>query len=116
GNYSRFVLELLAKWHPENEYQVFAIKSPDKSRQLEFSERLIFRFPSSALLKKFWRTYGIVKDLKCSNVDLYHGLSGELPFVLKKAGILSVVTIHDLIFMRYPGYFPFIDRHIYRWK
>ena len=40
-------------------------------------------------------------------------LSHEIPYGLKKAGIKSIVTIHDLIFMRYPHYFPWIDRRIY---
>jgi glycosyltransferase involved in cell wall biosynthesis len=43
-------------------------------------------------------------------------LSNEIPFSLKKAGIQSVVTIHDLIFLRYPEYYTFIDRKIYDYK
>lgn len=46
-------------------------------------------------------------------VDLYHGLSNELPFALDRSGIKSVVTIHDLIFLRHPELYPRIDRRIY---
>ena len=28
----------------------------------------------------------------------------------------KIVTIHDLIFLRYPDFYPFIDRKIYRKK
>jgi glycosyltransferase involved in cell wall biosynthesis len=55
----------------------------------------------------------MVSDLQRDGVQLYHGLSNELPIGLKKAGIRSVVTIHDLIFLRYPDYYKPIDRAIY---
>lgn len=50
------------------------------------------------------------------SVDLFHGLSNELPFGLKRKKIKSIVTIHDLIFLRYPQYYSFIDRKIYNFK
>ena len=48
--------------------------------------------------------------------SLYHGLSGELPIGIRKSGIPSVVTIHDLIFLRHPEYYHWIDTKIYAWK
>ena len=63
-----------------------------------------------------WRTYGIVSDLKRDGIQLFHGLSGELPVGLRKAGIKSVVTIHDLIFLRHPEYYHWLDTKIYAWK
>jgi glycosyltransferase involved in cell wall biosynthesis len=35
---------------------------------------------------------------------------------LKSSGIKSVVTIHDLIFLRHPQYYRWLDRKIYTWK
>ena len=64
----------------------------------------------------FWRTFGIVRDLLRDGVQLYHGLSGELPVGIRKRGIKTVVTIHDLIFLRHPEYYKWIDRKIYAWK
>jgi len=43
-------------------------------------------------------------------------LSGELPLKWDKAPIKKVVTIHDLIFMRFPQYYSLIDRKIHFWK
>jgi glycosyltransferase involved in cell wall biosynthesis len=43
-------------------------------------------------------------------------LSGELPFGISKTNIRSVVTIHDLIFLRHPEYYHWIDTKIYTWK
>jgi glycosyltransferase involved in cell wall biosynthesis len=54
-----------------------------------------------------------VVDLKRDGIELYHGLSHELPIGIHQTDIKSVVTIHDLIFMRFPQYFGFISRKIY---
>lgn len=70
----------------------------------------------SAVAKAWWRSRGIVKDLVRDGVQVYHGLSGELPTGLKKAGIRGVVTIHDLIFLRHPEYYHWWDVQLYAWK
>ena len=70
----------------------------------------------SSLFTSLWRTRGIVNDLQRDHVTLYHGLSGELPLGIRKSGIPSVVTIHDLIFLRHPEYYKWLDRKIYTWK
>ena len=44
------------------------------------------------------------------------GLSGELPIGIRQSGIKSVVTIHDLIFLRHPEFYHWIDTKIYAWK
>ena len=54
--------------------------------------------------------------MKKDTIQLFHGLSGEIPSGLKKQNIKSVVTIHDLIFMRYPHLYSFIDRKIHYLK
>ena len=66
--------------------------------------------------ESLWRTRGIVRDLQRDGILLYHGLSGELPVGIRKSGIKSVVTIHDLIFLRHPEYYHWIDTKIYAWK
>lgn len=66
--------------------------------------------------KPLWRTFGLVDDLKRDGVQLYHGLTGELPIGIGRSGIKSVVTIHDLIFLRHPEYYHWIDTKIYAWK
>ena len=58
----------------------------------------------------------MVKDLVQNEVQVYHGLSNELPFGIHKTSIASVVTIHDLIQKRYPENYSGIDRRIYNRK
>ena len=64
--------------------------------------------------QSFWRQYGIANDIRKSGVDLYHGLSAELP--LSKLNCPKVVTIHDVIFEKYPRHYSRTDRMIYRQK
>ena len=98
--------------------------APDKGRddlrnQILNSSHLSFCYPQSTHLpfgKSLWRSYGIVKDLLRDGVQLYHGLSGELPIGIRKSGIKSIVTIHDLIFLRHPEFYHWIDTKIYAWK
>ena len=63
-----------------------------------------------------WRTRGIIRDLKRDDIDLYHGLSHELPVGIERTGIRSVVTMHDLIYQHYPEQFGWFDRRMYDWK
>ena len=70
----------------------------------------------AAVRKAWWRSHGVVRDLQRDGVQVYHGLSGELPTGLRKAGIRGIVTIHDLIFMRHPEYYHWIDTRLYEWK
>jgi glycosyltransferase involved in cell wall biosynthesis len=70
----------------------------------------------SSLGKALWRSRGIVGQLAADGVSVFHGLSGELPSGLGKAGVRSVVTIHDLIFMRHPEYYNKVDVKIYTSK
>ena len=74
------------------------------------------RHTYTAIGKALWRSHGIVKQLVKDGVNVYHGLSGELPVGISKAGIRSIVTIHDLIFMRHPEYYNRTDVKIYTKK
>jgi glycosyltransferase involved in cell wall biosynthesis len=68
------------------------------------------------LFPSIWRSWSVIDQLKSRQVNLFHGLSNELPFGIGKSSIRSVVTIHDLIFLRYPSYYSLIDRIIYQYK
>ena len=74
------------------------------------------RHAPTAIGKALWRSHGIVKQLVKDGVSIYHGLSGELPVGISNAGIRTIVTIHDLIFMRHPEYYNRTDVKIYTKK
>lgn len=62
-----------------------------------------------------WRTFGINTLAKQLELDIYHGLSHELPMGAK-GNTKWVLTVHDLIFMRFPHYFSRIDVKLYTYK
>lgn len=115
GNYARFVLEILAKYHQDLALHAYAPKRGGFEEELKSIPKLDIHYPnpSSKSPKSLWRSYGIGNDLIKDGIQLFHGLSNEIPFGLK---IPSVVTIHDLIFLRYPEYYPVIDRFVYKKK
>lgn len=119
GNYSRFVINGLVEYTAENEYVLY-IPSVKKATLLgRLSQVAKVCSPNGVWqnLSSLWRVWGITADIRKDNISLYHGLSNELPLTISKATYTkSIVTIHDLIFLRYPEYFRFIDRKIYTYK
>jgi glycosyltransferase involved in cell wall biosynthesis len=118
GNYSRSLVKLLSDAFPDNDYFLF---NPKKSREFSiknYSSKVIEVNPNNYLFKKInslWRLFFISNTIKNYNIEIYHGLSGELPIGLSDK-IKKIVTIHDLIFIRYPKLYNFFDRKIYYWK
>jgi glycosyltransferase involved in cell wall biosynthesis len=118
GNYSRDVLRILHRLRPEHSFVAYTPR-PGKLPFELAGGRFEVRGPRTALgraLPSLWRTRGIVSDLRRDGIDLFHGLSNELPSGIEKSGIASVVTVHDLIFERFPELYPPIDRRIYAAK
>ena len=118
GNYSRLVVEVLARRYPENKYILYAPKlmaNPRLKPVLELRNTDIVTPDTSAgrTLGSAWRSYGMTSCLIRDGVELYHGLSGELPVNIGKLNRPSVVTIHDVIFRRFPACYGAIDRKIY---
>ena len=120
GNYSRFVLQLLMDCVPENDYVLY-VPDPEKCSLLSaLKGKFMLRFPDTCFWKRFcslWRVWGMTRNIEKDGIDLYHGLSNELPLTIRKAKqTKSIVTIHDLIFLRHPSCYPVIDRLIYNYK
>jgi len=114
GHYSRTLIRSLAAYYPENEYYLFNPKP--SSRFLLQGDNLHEVLPSGMWNKtfsSFWRSSGVKKELKKRNIDIYHGLSHEIPLGMNNTGISSVVTIHDLIHERYPAQYNPVDVKIY---
>jgi glycosyltransferase involved in cell wall biosynthesis len=120
GNYSRDLIENLADIYPENDYRLFAPKEFNNPRLnfLSNYDNISSIFPESPLNKTFkglWRSINMEKSIAKSEIDIYHGLSNEIPRI-KNHKIPYVVTIHDLIFKRFPRNYRSIDRKIYNVK
>jgi glycosyltransferase involved in cell wall biosynthesis len=117
GHYSRTLIRLLAEYYPEHHYYLFNPKRSARYnlQDINMQEILPAGFPGK-MFTSAWRSSWIKKDLLRKKIDVYHGLSHEIPIRIKKTGIKSVVTIHDLIPERYPEQYSAIDVKIYRKK
>lgn len=117
GHYSRTLIHSLAEYYPDDDYYLF---NPKASSLFKFEEDNVYEilpngFPSSWFTAA-WRSSWVKKDLKKLGIDLYHGLSHEIPIGIQNTGVKSVVTIHDLIHERYPEQYNAIDVKIYNKK
>lgn len=123
GNYSRSTIKILADNFPQHSYYLYNPKVPDENQihflNLPKHSEVHIRIPKGFIYQLFpslWRRVGITKDLLHDKIDLYHGLSHELPVGIEKSKVPSIVTIHDLIFLRYPEFYKATDRKIYTSK
>ncbi|MDY3089712.1 MAG: glycosyltransferase family 1 protein [Porphyromonas sp.] len=122
GNYSRFIVQTLAEYYPENNY---LLCSPSAGNPRLYEHLLDYRSvslqtPETAIgqtLGTYWRNWGLKPMLREEEVDIYHGLSNELPIGLYNyKHIGTVLTMHDLAFVRYPQFYKAMDRLLYTRK
>lgn len=116
GNYSRWLIRSLASSYPGNTYLLYTPRIKANNRVNFLSGNIQTILPQHIAFTSWWRTKSIVNDLQRDGVEVYHGLSHELPYGISRSGIRSVVTVHDLIFKRFPQYFGRVSRTIYAAK
>ncbi len=110
GNYSRDLVNGLCEWHKDQQYFLFD-KQPDLKK---VPQHAIAVSPQGSAT--IWREFGMRKEMALYGLNVYHGLSNELPFGKFPAGIKKIVTIHDVIFKLFPEHYALIDRSIYDYK
>lgn len=65
--------------------------------------------------RQWWRSFAMGRAAHAAGADVLHGLSHDLPHDIGRA-CPGVVTMHDLIYLKYPQWFTPIDRRLYDWK
>lgn len=121
GNYSRYAVNILSMAFPSTRFRLYS-PAPDASGRLADllrRENVSLVTPQrkmGALRAALWRSIGLTKTLDADEVALYHGLSNEVPLNINTRGIASVVTIHDIIYRRFPEDYHAWDRRIYDFK
>ncbi len=119
GNYSRLVIGTMAAMYPAHIYKLMTprIKENPRLDPILMRENVELVAPESFIgrhLPALWRSLDMAADLGRMGVDLYHGLSNEIP--LGPMPCASVVTIHDLIWRRVPSDYAAVDRLLYDFK
>ena len=116
GTYSRTLLYDLLEYFPNNQYLLVAHDSKQElNRKKEYRateiQRVISRadvrieYPSR-LSKLPWKLVGARLALKKYNVNVYHGLAHQIPRSVRLRKIPKIVSIHDVIYRRYPELCP----------
>jgi glycosyltransferase involved in cell wall biosynthesis len=118
GNYSRNLLNSLVKIFSDNHYYLFTPKTKNRFI-LDSDEQFSVVEPGSFIFKlmnSLWRRMFMTDEIKKLKIDIFHGLSHELPVGIEKTGVKSIVTVHDLIFIKFPELYKWLDRKIYTRK
>ncbi|MDR1180544.1 MAG: glycosyltransferase family 4 protein [Bacteroidales bacterium] len=115
GNYGRNIFSALCNSCPDNDYFLFTPHENGNLFSIEHT-RIITPQGFYAFFSSLWKYRHIGHDARKYNLDIYHGLSNELPRDIDISGAKRVVTIHDTIFMRYPQWYKWHDRMIYKQK
>jgi glycosyltransferase involved in cell wall biosynthesis len=113
GNYSRTLVNNLMRFEPDHSLFLYTTSiHPELFEKLYNKDIPNVKTPPH-LGKHLWRSYTIKNSLKKDQIQLFHGLSNEIPFSFPCSDFGSVVTIHDLIFKTCPSTYSFFDRQIY---
>lgn len=117
GNYSRTIISSLSGFYSSNKYFLYTPRYKQQPVH-NFTDKpnieIITPHGFSSIFSRTWRTTGIINDLKRDKIDIYHGLSGELPEGKKVCPM--VVTVHDAIFMKFSGFYTYADRFFFEKK
>lgn len=118
GNYARNLLNGLLKYYPHEFYHLY---TPELSKEhiapnILATDNIEIHVPQgflNNLSKSAWRSLNLGKVTIQDRLNVFHGLSQELPKDIGKSNAKSVVTIHDMIFLKHPEFYKPIDRWIY---
>lgn len=118
GNHSRTTIDILTDYYPENTYFLYTPKVKQHNMMLSYLDKDYCQtvFPSKLIKGSLWRTFGLAGNIKRDKIDIFHGLSNELPVGIHKCNIPSVVTIHDVAFKSFKNMYHWQDCQIYDMK
>jgi glycosyltransferase involved in cell wall biosynthesis len=116
GNYGRTLVNCLCEQFPENKYFLY---NPKKGIEYKIKHTNSTEIIPNSMLGKFfpslWRSNLMSSDIQ-KRVDIFHGLTNELPIGLENKKVKKIVTIHDLIFEIYPEQYNSFDKYMYHQK
>lgn len=111
GNYSRDLINTLIQQHPDDQFFLY-----DRKPSFTNLPTNTITVPPTNGGGFLWKEWKIQKEIKMYMLDVYHGLSNELPFGKWPDRVKKIVSIHDVIFRHYPEQYAMIDRQIYHHK
>ena len=117
GSYARTLVEWLSIFYPHCELRLYTPLITREDRINHYAKKKGLQIQTGwKFMGWLWRSFWVPLVLKQDHVDVYHGLSGELPFTLLSGKIKKVVTIHDVMFRSRPQDYNWFDRLVYDLK
>jgi len=113
GVYGRNLIQGLNQIDSQNQYILYTPKLNHSLFDAASLNKNFEVFEGRGSVGYFWRTFSIVKDIRAAQLDIYHGLSNELPYNIKNSNAKNIVDIHDLCFVRYPKDYSLFDRKVF---
>lgn len=111
GNYSRTLINAMRSQHPDNEYTLFTPNTNDYELYANYSDlEIVDPEGMLSMLDNFWKKQ-ISQHIANNKIDIFHGLANELP-TLRDSKCKSIVTIHDLAFMKEKGGSGVVDKFL----
>lgn len=116
GSYGRFIINALATACSDDAYlRMYLSKRLPNAEydSLDAMSNVESMEPDGSLWRKlsfWWQWVRISKDAHRGDVELFHSLTGRLPFGLSRYDIRSVVSIHDLNYAHYPKHTTIFER------
>jgi glycosyltransferase involved in cell wall biosynthesis len=115
------VIRALSTHFPAEQYHLYTPRNPPQAETADILNRKNVHVVTPGMwyqrlhATSIWRTWGISKEPSVQKLDIFHGLSQELPVNLPSK-VRKVITVHALIFYRYPQFYNSIDVAIYKKK
>ena len=88
GNYGRDAIRILHRYTPIDKFILYNTATSNVDR-LDILQRIYIKYPKGWFWKKFsslWCLGPVSKQIINDKVDIFHGLTGELPAGLEKNG------------------------------
>ena len=118
GNHSRTTVDMLCRSYPDLQMVLYTPHMVQNDTTAPYTCRRGCRVvtPRGLIGGSVWRTVCLADEAARDGVDVFHGLSNELPWDLQRKGVRSVVTIHDVAFRTFPDMYHAHDRLVYDMK
>jgi glycosyltransferase involved in cell wall biosynthesis len=115
GYYSRTLIHNILQQKKDCKISLFDARPRSTGLTHAFYQNLQVNIVTTSKPSWFSRSIDPGVGFKNSGINIYHGLSNELP-ITKKNHLPYVVTIHDLLYKYFSMDFPFVDRLLYHVK
>lgn len=116
GVYGRNLVYGLSKLKSAHEYFLYSPNQSDEYLDKQLLSSNFFIRTSKFISSYFWRTFSIKKDLQEDKIDIYHGISNELPIGIEKSRVKTIIDIHDLCFVHFKADYSWFDQQVFWFK